>query len=193
MYTKKPYLDVTKEVMQRLKYEVIFNFECPMVKIPTITGVSYGCLKHLCYDEAVNSSTRYDRLIRLLAGKYLPKSVLIEDGLLQEPLLNALVAFCVSPIQQAADSKMKLSKLTETEKSWFPSWSQVRRIAKGQIPLLDFVVRFLMGKTISVDTLVPPLYGTNSYGEYVCLLPDGLTEENTQAFFNALKSILTLT
>ena len=189
MYSSKNYLQATREVMKKIKYDLICGFDCPMTQIPNITGVSYGCIKHTFYDEdyASNSAPRYDRVIRLLAGKHLPYSVLAVNGVFQAAFMDELVAMCVRPIQQAAAHKVKLGAVGSLEAAYFPSWKRVKSVAKGQIPQLDFVVRFLMGGTISVDNLVPPLQGVDG-----CTLPNELTDENTRDFFAALKRIFSV-
>lgn len=186
MYSCKQYLEATKEVIEKIRIDVIVKFDCPLTRIPEITGVSYGCIKHAFYD-AVSSALRYDRVIRLLAGRYLPNSVLLVDGILQTALMDELVVLCVSPIQQAAANKVESGKIGAVEGYFFPSWRRVKKVANGQIPQLDFVVRFLMGGTISVDNLVPPLQGVDG-----CTLPNELTDENTRDFFAALKRIFSV-
>lgn len=175
--------------MKRIKYDVLCKFDCPTKCIPSITGVSYGCIKHILYDEEFidSSAPRYDRVIRLLAGMYLPNSLLIVDGVLQTALMDELVVICVRPIQKAAVNKVESGKIGAVEGYFFPSWRRVKKVADGQIPQLDFVVRFLMGGTVSVDNLVPPVHGLDG-----CTLPDGLTEENTSDFFAALKHLFSV-
>lgn len=189
MYSNRYYLAQTKEVVKRIKYDLICDFDCPMTQIPSMTGVSYGCLKHILYDEEFidSSAPRYDRVIRLLAGKYLPCSVLVVDGVFQTALMDELVAMCVRPIQQAAAHKVKPGAVGSLEAAYFPSRKRVKSVAKGQIPQLDFVVRFLMGGTISVDNLVPSLQGVDG-----CTHHNGLTDENTRDFFAALRCIFSV-
>lgn len=183
---------------------VILSYDCTLSQISEVSGVSLGCLKHLLYGAGAASSSdervaynqgaapRYDRVIRLLAGRYIPLDTLLADGLPSEDLIKGLIAFCATPIQLASKRMLETRTFSAREYRYLPSRKRIRAVADGKIPQLDVVVRLLKAGTITLDDLTPPVSATDSDGVTKSLLPAGLTEENTRDFFAALRGIFTL-
>lgn len=203
MYSSACFLTETIIIISRIQ-NLILSFDCTLSRISEVSGVTLGCLKHLLYGAGEGSSPgelaayaqgvapRYDRVVRLLAGRYIPLDTLLVDGLLREDLMRGLITLCATPIQLASGRKLEARTWSTRERQYLPRKKRMRAVAAGKIPQLDFVVRLLKAGTISSDDLVPPTLETNSGEVTKHLLPAGLTEENTQDFFLALTELFRL-
>ncbi len=167
----------TIEIRDRI-YELVLRFDCTLPQIAELTGLSHGTVKHILYDL---TAPRYDRVIRLLAGVYLPETALLEARLRCQDLQGQLIKLCVEPLRRAASTYIQAGRKPTTMSS-----RRLKHIAEGEAPSLDSVVRLILGGIITPSDLVPPLYSVDVGGNPVSLLPDGLTEENTLPFFQAL-------
>lgn len=203
MYSSIYFLSETIAIISRIQ-NLILSYDCKLSRVSEVSGVTWGCLKHLLYGAGEGSSPgelaayaqgvapRYDRVIRLLAGRYIPHDVLLTDGRLRDDLMEELIAFCVSPIQQVSRQKLDARTWSARERQYLPSKKRMGAVAAGKIPQLDFVVRLLKAGAISLNDLVPPILENNFDGAAKSLLPARLTEENTRGFFAALKDIFAL-
>lgn len=170
----------TTEVLKRVS-GLVLQFNCTLTQLAELTGLSYGTVKHMLYDA---TAPRYDRVICLLAGVYLPETALLEARLRCQDLPKQLIGLCVEPLRRAASTYIQAGRKPTTM-----NMRRLKRIAEGEAPSLESVVRLLLGKIITPSDLVPPLYRIDSEGTPVSLLPDGLTEENTLPFFQALREL----
>lgn len=161
--------------------QTVLRFDCTLPQIAELTGLSLGTIKHMLYDA---TAPRYDRVIRLLVGLYLPEAALLEARWRCQDLPGQLIELCVEPLRRAASTYVQLGKKPTTMSS-----RRLKYIAEGEAPSLDSVVRLILGGIITPADLVPPLYRMDSEGTPVSLLPAGLTEENTRTFFRALREL----
>lgn len=170
----------TIEIINRLS-QIVLRFDCTLSKFAELASLPYGTVKHMLYDE---TAPRYDRVIRLLAGVYLPETALLEARWRCQDLPGQLIEPCVEPLRRAASTFAQSGRKPTTM-----NMRRLKRIAEGEAPSLDTVVRLILGGIITPAGLVPPLYRMDSEGIPVSLLPDGLTEENTRRFFQALSEL----
>lgn len=152
----------------------------------TLTGITPGSVKNALYRCV---APRYDRFIRLLAGRYLPQEVLPQNDTARYTMLEELATLFVSHIQRVAVQRLNTGWRTWQEKEFCPSLERVEYVASGHVPALDFVVRLVVGGAISAQDLIPPLYENEAEDTYFRLLPNGLTVENTAKLFKEVQKL----
>lgn len=172
---------VTNRLSKIIRYSGL-NFK----EYAYLTGVTPGSVKNALYRDV---APRYDRFIRLVAGRYLSQEVLSQNDTARYTMLEELATLFVSHIQSVAVQRLNTGWRTWQEKEFCPSLERVEYVASGHLPTLDFVVRLVVGGTLPVSDLIPPLYKTTSEGTYFCNLPNGLTVENTSELFEEVRKL----
>lgn len=175
----------TMDIRDRI-YELVLRFDCTLSELAESTGLSLGFLKHLLYDE---NAPRYDHVLRLLASAYLPEVILQEKKRLGVDFMPELISACTAQIAQTVSCRVTVRK-----NLYFTNKRQIKRIAngRGKSLSLDSIVRLLLDRIIRPADLVPPFHTVDNEGNPVSPLPDGLTDENTHSFFQALKELFYL-
>ena len=192
----KQRLEETKNVATKVHSELLKVGERDEV-IADVTGLNPYFLKNLRYGKYDTrypngeyvidyGAPRYDRVLKLLAYAHLPHEILLVDGKTNEVVMNDLTEFCLLPVREVAMVKSNKKNLSTVEKIGLPSIRILKRVADQEYPQLDVIVRFLKYHALSIDQLAPPICD-NVKAEK--LIEYGFTEENTKAFFAALKSL----
>lgn len=183
MYQKN--LSQTSIVTNRLS-KIIRYSGLDFKEFAHLTGVTPGSVKNALYREV---APRYDRFVRLVAGRYLPQEALPQNDTVRYTMLEELATLFVDHIRSIAVQRSNTGWMTWREKELCPSLDRVEYVASGHIPTLDFVVRLVVGGTLPVSDLIPPLYKATPEGTYFCNLPNGLTAENTSEMFEEVRKL----
>lgn len=192
-------LEETKKVASKVHSELLKLGERDEV-IADVTGLNPYFLKNLRYGKYDSSypkgkyvidygAPRYDRVLKLLAYAHLPHELLFKNGTINKVVMNDFTEFCLLPVREVATAKSTKKNLSTVEKIELPSTRILKRVANQEYPQLDVIVRFLKYHVLSIDQLAPPICD-NVKAEK--LIEYGFTEENTKAFFAALKSLFSI-